>query len=718
MAIHLIHTMKKLYVLSLMLGLLLGGAGPAFGQTAQASSIFDTIYISEVNWAGSSLSLADEWLEITNGSSQTMDLSGWIVDGAAASGGALQIAAGTTIASQQTILIANYNVGDAKTTLTVTPALVTSAVSLANSNLTLRLIDPSGVVHDTLAFGSSPSAGSSSPFTSAVRTGAESVVSATASRNLLDTNQLGTPGDVDVVALDITEVTENPAPEVQNESEDSIATPIPEEIQQEEDTESTDSIDPCCGCTCVEESNSTLVEEEPLFTSAPITSEPIAQEQNEPEEVVEETLDEIVEEILGNPEDLILSEFVSDPADGVEWIELFNPSVHRVDIAGMYITDSVGGKTTLAGLLESRAYSVIENPKGKLNNDADSVLLYTKEGTLIAEVHYGTTALEAAEKGESIGLVAQEWQVLASPTKGDANQPNPAPIAQENDATDDEGGAKEVGTEVEEVEEANESTSLLTSEEKVTDEDPSVVTIVSIAEKPGSEVEKKSTSTKKSGSSSSSKSSANTETSITGILTVAPGILGKQIAYLEGYQLYFNKAEWPQLNAGDSLRVQGVLSTLNNERRLKIASAEAISLIDQVGITPHTLGPNRITSEYVGYTFNFDVAIGEREKRDLTTTLSGTEIRIRLPKDVNGNLLPEDTLRGKGILRSNKDGFYIEVLTKGDLILAETQQETQAQGRLNEHHKSSRSKSMAGAGLFTGTLGALGYWLRKALILS
>jgi len=114
-------------------------------------------FISEVAWAGSSASLADEWLELC-GPAGT-DLSGWSVEGASAE--PLAFPDGSAIPASGAFLIANYARDDARSTLDAAPDLVTTAVSLSNSALAVVLRDAAGNAVDSAGDGSAPAAGTS-----------------------------------------------------------------------------------------------------------------------------------------------------------------------------------------------------------------------------------------------------------------------------------------------------------------------------------------------------------------------------------------------------------------------------------------------------------------------------------------------------------------------------------------------------------------------------
>ena len=93
------------------------------------------------------------------------------------------------------------------------------------------------------------------------------------------------------------------------------------------------------------------------------------------------------------PGSIVINEFVSDPADGeVEWIELYNKNFLAIDLSGWKIIDGSGAETILNGTLGpfgNDNFFVVENPKGKLNNAGDAIILKDKNNNIIDQVYYG-----------------------------------------------------------------------------------------------------------------------------------------------------------------------------------------------------------------------------------------------------------------------------------------------------------------------------------------
>lgn len=145
---------KTLYLVTLCASLF-------YGNTAHAR-----VVISEVFWSGSDRSSSDEWLEITKvpdvGEAEDMPLDGWSVSYLPSSGVEAVMfvfASGSVIGDFETLLIANDPAAVSR--LSIEPDIVTTAVSLPNSKLLLRLKNSEGATIDEVDDGTgNPFAGS------------------------------------------------------------------------------------------------------------------------------------------------------------------------------------------------------------------------------------------------------------------------------------------------------------------------------------------------------------------------------------------------------------------------------------------------------------------------------------------------------------------------------------------------------------------------------
>lgn len=164
---------------------------------------------------------------------------------------------------------------------------------------------------------------------------------------------------------------------------------------------------------------------------------------------------------------VVINEFVSDPSDGeVEWIELYNKNVFDIDLSGWKLIDGSGRETVLSGALGSNydnRFFVIENPRGKLNNSGDAIILKDNKNNQIDVVYYGNwdsgfieQNAPVAKDPNSIARIFDgaetfnnraDFVVTTTPTKG---LPNIITLAEEDkkakQAADEQSAANEKKT--------------------------------------------------------------------------------------------------------------------------------------------------------------------------------------------------------------------------------------------------------------------------------
>ncbi|MDD5624010.1 MAG: lamin tail domain-containing protein [Candidatus Peribacteraceae bacterium] len=147
--------------------MLLCVAGEGWHVSAESGAVMDTspqadVVISEVMWMGSDLSTADEWVEIAGRGTGTADLAGWTLTslkGTGEEGVLYAFGAGDAIAAGDVRVISNFPAASSR--LEAEPWRTTSAMSLPNTKLLLRLRDSAGTVRDEVDDGvGAPFAGS------------------------------------------------------------------------------------------------------------------------------------------------------------------------------------------------------------------------------------------------------------------------------------------------------------------------------------------------------------------------------------------------------------------------------------------------------------------------------------------------------------------------------------------------------------------------------
>lgn len=139
------------------------------------------------------------------------------------------------------------------------------------------------------------------------------------------------------------------------------------------------------------------------------------------------------------PSDVVINEFVSNPTDSIEWIELYNNTNAALDLNGWKIYDGTGSSIkTLTGTISARGFLVFELSSARLNNGGDIIILKAVEDSIIDQVSYGDwddgnlsdNALAAENPGHSTARKSNgvdtdndraDFSVSAGPTKGAVN---------------------------------------------------------------------------------------------------------------------------------------------------------------------------------------------------------------------------------------------------------------------------------------------------------
>ncbi len=785
--------MKKLVYACLCATIFFGLAG-----ITKAEEI-PQIYISEINWAGSELSTADEWIELYNPNSTSVDIGGWILTGAATSGDALSIEIGTYIDAVDVILISNYASGHEKTTLEIQPNLVTSSLSLPNSNLDIMLTDPNGYVVDEATTDSSPDFGSTNPKASMERnlTTLE-WETATEFINLIH-NQAGTPGlvnldktvneivttenetsqieeteEIEEMIIEIDNIETNNLPEIENQNNKNNEEDVdnPETFQEEEEEEVIDIID-----NSTEILNENFESESDITEIVENTDNIINNEQsNEPDTdtsiyEVDEVIDEIIttpeiidniveveneteiekeavdqnesnesEKIISNVSNSIknqnneveylskyipvgyqsgrleLNEIVSNPEDGDEWIEIYNPGDKISDLNFWSVRDASGKTTTFTSeIISPKCYAIIKNPSGKLNNNGDTVELLDPRLNIIDSITYGTEKLISPQKGESLIKTGGSWYVTSIPTPLAQNKTQTQEKINEQYAYKNEEFIENNSSDTDD--RKNEQKNVSSNTEKATksvsdisDAKERIHTIIAVAE-----TEKVSSTAKTNTSKKTYSTSGNASTSVTGLVTALPGTFGTQIAYISGTELYFHHADWPNLNIGDEIKVSGTPSDSVDER-LKISSESDIQILGNQNLEPENLTILESHSKDVGVLVKIKGDILNWNGKTLILSDESGEIDVVAHKNTNiaWNSLNSSEIEVTGIIHWDNGKVQIYPRNKNDIVEINKKEQVETEPKSNLSISNSTNKidptPWIGLGLMLIVAGALLFW--------
>ena len=142
-------------------------ASAAYSQTR-------TVVFSEIMWMGSSKSSKDKWIELRNTTSDTVDMSGWLITKLSGDEETemLTLPDNSVLGPYEVFLIARYSADDTNSVLGVRPDLISSKVSFSKSNLQLKLYSIQGsdtTLIDVAGDGGSPPAGDEDEYRSMVR---------------------------------------------------------------------------------------------------------------------------------------------------------------------------------------------------------------------------------------------------------------------------------------------------------------------------------------------------------------------------------------------------------------------------------------------------------------------------------------------------------------------------------------------------------------------
>jgi hypothetical protein len=463
--------MNRLYVLGLLFAMSFVSSVPR----AHAESPHNII-LSEIAWAGSAQSSADEWIELANQSAEPVPLGGWQLTGVGTGGTAITIPAETLLHAGSTYLISNYALSDPKSTLNVPSDLVSTTVSIPNTALNITLIDPTGAVVDSLVDPGTPDAGSSATFSSMERVPTDlSWATAETSTNLLN-GQYGSPGVVghgvaapEESAATEEAITEPNTPVVPEPVTDSapiaIQTPVEPPTEPVVAPAPTDEvataiasdptpevpadialIEPVVTPEPVEIAEPTIIETPVVVAETPIVVavvvEPVPIETLPA--LIEPTVSEPIETtastapVMTEPEidpapstirvgDLVISGVYPSPNTGDdEWVALTNATSTAIDLTGITIVDGSGTVTALGNTIEAQTTIYILNPKGKLNNDGDRISIVDRAGTIIDAAAYGTDEFPAPKKGTP--LLFSSASIAPEPIDAPASLPYEEPL--------------------------------------------------------------------------------------------------------------------------------------------------------------------------------------------------------------------------------------------------------------------------------------------------
>ncbi len=258
--------------------------------------------------------------------------------------------------------------------------------------------------------------------------------------------------------------------------------------------------------------------------------------------------DIIINEILPNPKG---SDTAAPP--GGEWIELYNQSSQKINLAGWKLDDliSSGSKSYTIDseiFIEPNGYLVFYYGQTKicLNNNGDEANLINPQGKIISACSYQEKSTEQTSLAR--GKDGQ-WYWSVEPTSGKENLITIAKDFSEEDEEDDND---------ENFDESSEEESDDLKNSKENPKETSISEVKNLAK--------------------------GTWAKIRGIVSAPPKVLSDKVFYISseesGIQIYSSKGNFPEINSGDFVEIIGKTSEANKEKKINIYSANDIEILD------------------------------------------------------------------------------------------------------------------------------------------
>lgn len=312
--------------------------------------------------------------------------------------------------------------------------------------------------------------------------------------------------------------------------------------------------------------------------------------------------------------DIIISEISPAPSDGSsnEFIELYNKGQDNINLKYWYLDDSEGGSSVYSIdsdlIIEPSAYMAFYNSETKIALNDDGDVARLFDPN--GEI-VSSVIYEKAEKGSSYSLFENAW-VWTTPTPG---QINIAPTIKDS----------------------------------------------LISNQPISQIKKLEDGAK-----------VITE----GVISVLPGILSTQYFYIQdqdsGIQIYSYNKLFAQFKEGDQIRVNGELSTVSGERRIKTDSLEDFSIISNGNsVVPIEISSQDVSDLIVGKYVKINGTVKSTSGKEFI--LDGdTEIKVVI-RDGTGIVKPRmekgDRVIICGILSKYNNTFRLLPIRQNDVTI-------------------------------------------------
>lgn len=262
--------------------------------------------------------------------------------------------------------------------------------------------------------------------------------------------------------------------------------------------------------------------------------------------------------------DLIITSLLPAPSAGDdEWVELANRSEMSVDLSAYSLVDASGAITSLSGTLDAGATTMILNPKGKLNNDSDTVTLLDSAGNAIDSVTYGGDASATPKKDEVVTFASISPTIYANQTVPESTDTHVATSSSHSGQAATSAMAAPTFS-------AAATHSILIADSTVKTPTSKTLTVKTATKVSSSSAKKSSVAARNVSISDIASLADETLVTLEGTVVAVPGMIGKRSFFVDGLEVYQSQDDLAAVSIGDHVRITGTVSVLSDHRRVNI----------------------------------------------------------------------------------------------------------------------------------------------------
>ncbi|MEA2064712.1 MAG: lamin tail domain-containing protein [Patescibacteria group bacterium] len=311
---------------------------------------------------------------------------------------------------------------------------------------------------------------------------------------------------------------------------------------------------------------------------------------------------------------ILISEIFPNPAgaDDNEFIEIFNPNNDDINLSGWQLDDNEKGSKAWRipqnTIIASDSYLAFFKEQTKLifNNSSDSARVINPAEKIVAQINYDKT-VEGASYCADIYNNDWYWTYNLTP--------------------DEKNGSDTIGTQSDNIYQYE-------IEPPSNEKNIKIIDILEINNcNDGDLIE------------------------TTGVVAAEPGILGKQIFYLNGAKIYMHKSDFPNLKINDAVVLTGEVSITNDQLKIKIKNREDIfPLSRQEELSPIYLQIKDADKNFISRLISINGEIVEKKGNTFWLDDGTGEIIIYINKYTEIDL------------KQFKDGDFIEIVGMLDIV--------------------------------------------------